>query len=785
MKKIVFLFLILSSSAMAFISMSLDDPYEGIASNSVIEIVYDSSGIWLGTASGASYLADGETQWRTFSDNSGLHSDEVSALAASVHNGTTYVCIATLHTEAVAGDNVPFGDGFSITTDGGTTWLPDSVTYPGNASYFGKLSYDLDMYQNDIYSATFYGGLVYSMDGGYNWDNLYLNDLDSTDLVDSTFRSYSNRYFSVKVDPTLNPDTISVFAGTAYGINRFIFTNYGNGLKQDSAWTIGHDGADIENSLPGNHVVAMAVNGEPGRIYDMFVVGNRAYVAHDQKGLYVVNISNPTSPSVIGDFDNQIRAHGVYVEGDYAYVADYSAGLQILDVSSDDPDSVGYFDTGEATHDVFVEGDYAYAANHLSGVTIVNVSDPANPFQESQYMVYGGINGVYAVGDYAYLAAGYDGFVIIDVSDPSDPVMTGVYDSLGFANEVYVDSNLAYVADRDSGLVVLDITDPAVPTRVDVYGMPGDAQSVYFDNDKIYVTDDIAVRVFEIDDGDTLVYAVGDYAYLGGHDTPGNAVDIVVDGEYAFVADNYFGMQVFDVDPPESILLSGNFAPVCSSYIWAGCRIGVGESSQNYAVAYSTDYGQNWKTVIYESSWDFAFIGDTVIVATDNGLYISDDYEAWDVITEIEDESGLSKYFPSGFYCVETVGSEIWAGGADGAVHRSADGLTWDVFRSQLYEDDHFAYPSPFSPIASTRKGATIHYKPPQTTDVTIKIYDFNLDLVATVIDGASRPGGVEADNDVWDGKNDKGKTVANGVYFYNIKLGTGQDWWGKVAVIK
>ncbi|MCP4583298.1 MAG: hypothetical protein GY839_16955 [candidate division Zixibacteria bacterium] len=778
MKKIVFLLLILSSSALALMNMSLDEPYEGITSNSVIEIVYDSSGIWLGTAGGASYLADGETSWRTFRGNSGLHSKEVSALAASVYNGTTYVCIATLHTEEVSGENIPVGDGFSITTDGGETWLPDSVSQPGNATYFGKLSYDLDMYQNDIYSATFYGGLVYSMDGGNNWDNLYLNDIDSTDLVDSTFRSYSNRYFSVKVDTTLAPDTISVFAGTAFGINRFIFTDYGDGLKQDAAWQIGYSLADSANSLPGNHVVALATTGEPGRIYDVFIVGDRAYVAHDQKGLYVVNIYNPDSPNTIGFYEgiNLGKAHGVYVSGDYAYVADYAMGLRIFDITGNSPAYVSSFSTGEATHDVFVLGDYAYVANHLSSVTIVNVSDPANPVQESQYMDYGGINGVHVVGDYAYLAAGDDGFVIVDVSDPANPVQIGIDDSLGFANEVFIDNNLAYIADDVLGLVVLDITDPDSLSRVDMSGMLGDAKSVYFENDLIYVADDLAMRVYELA-ADTL-------AYLGFHDTPGTATNVVVEGNYAFVADNYHGLQIYDVLMPGSILTEGNFAPVCSSYIWAGCRVGVGEAAQDYAVAYTTDYGNHWKTVIHESAWDFAFIGDTVLVATDNGLYISDDYENWEVITEIEDVSGLSKYFPSGFFCVETVGSEIWAGGADGTIH-SADGENWNVFRSQLYEDEHFAYPSPFSPVASTRRGATIHYKPIQTTDVTIKIFDFNLDLVTTIIDGASRTGGMEADNDVWDGKNDNGKMVANGVYFYNIKLGTGEDWWGKVAVIK
>jgi hypothetical protein len=244
-------------------------------------------------------------------------------------------------------------------------------------------------------------------------------------------------------------------------------------------------------------------------------------------------------------------------------------------------------------------------------------------------------------------------------------------------------------------------------------------------------------------------------------------------------------MQALDVSNIDRISVAGNFAPVCSSYVWAACRIGGGPSGQKYGVAYSHNYGKTWTTAIEHSAWDFAFIGDTVLVATNDGLYLSDDYSNWEVIREFNDSdpSRPRRYFPSGIFAVETVGSDIWVGGADGTV-RIAGGDT-TIFRSRIRASEHFAYPSPFSPIASTRKGTTIHYMPPKTTAVTIRIYDFNLDLVRTVVDNEIRFAGIDVDNDVWDGRNDKGKLVANGIYFYNIKLGTGEDWWGKVAVVK
>jgi len=789
MKKIVLLVLLLSTSAIAVMNFSFDETYPGLTSNSVVEIVYDSVGIWLGSVGGASYSTDEGQNWQTFREGSGLYSSLVSALAASKYNGTTYVCVATLHSEESGGQSNEYGDGFSLTTDSGVTW---DTLMPHQANWVGMLSYDMDIYHDDIYSACWYGGLIRLMDAGQNredslWDNLYLNASDSIDLwVDSTFYNYTNYYFSVKVDTTLAPDTISVFAGSAEGINRFIFTNYGNGSKQDTAWNIAHRAND-DLSLPGNFVVGLAVNGRPGRIYDVFIEGDYAYVAHDFEGLWIVDISNPDSLTAVGDYDTPGRAYGVTVRGDYAYVADYDQGLQIIDISDKtNPQLTGSRSLGGQTVNVFVDSIYAYVSDEIEGFKIVDISDPENPFEPytESYDTQGwGVYDIFVSENYAYTAADGAGFLIFDltISPDSFSVPVGVYDSLTSVRAVVLDSNMAYVADQDSGLCAIDITDPSSLT-LETYVKPaGEAVSVFLDNDYIYVADKISLNIYRLVEDTTVALLLA-----GEFETPGTPLSVIVDNNIAYVADNYFGLQAIGVADTADISITGNFAPVCSTCVWAACRIGGGESiGQEFAVAYSPNYGKTWTTVIEEPAWDFAFIGDTVIVATDDGLYISDDYQNWTVIREVNDSdpSSQRRFYESNFYAVETVGSVIWAGGADGTVRFA--GSDSSVFRSDVRKEEHFAYPSPFSPIASTRKGTTIHYMPPQTTTATIKIYDFNLDLVSVVIENETRTADIDADNDVWDGRNDNGDLVANGIYFYNIKLGTGEDWWGKVAVVK
>jgi hypothetical protein len=63
------------------------------------------------------------------------------------------------------------------------------------------------------------------------------------------------------------------------------------------------------------------------------VVGNYAYVADGYSGLQIIDISNPTTPTLKGNYDTSDFARGVQVVGNYAYVADDYSGLQIIDVS--------------------------------------------------------------------------------------------------------------------------------------------------------------------------------------------------------------------------------------------------------------------------------------------------------------------------------------------------------------------------------------------------------------------------------------------------------------------
>lgn len=260
--------------------------------------------------------------------------------------------------------------------------------------------------------------------------------------------------------------------------------------------------------------------------------------------------------------------------------------------------------------------------------------------------------------------------------------------------------------------------------------------------------------------------------------------------------DSIYHITHNDTTVTDSLRLPGDFVVALDiqnttggKTIWAGCRPAF---SGYMRVAFSQDEGASWHEAPIGGisntveAWDFSFADDTVYVATGFGLYMSNgDYTSWMLLSGFRDTSDQTFYQDNApFFAVDVIDGIVWGGGSDGVVMRQPSG-EWDVFRSGRDPEDHYAYPSPFSPFQSTRKGTTIHFKPQSDTRATIGIYDINLELVKMIVSRIFRRGGVESDDIVWDGTSDDGELVANGVYFYRIELDSGDDLWGKVVVIK
>jgi hypothetical protein len=299
----------------------------------------------------------------------------------------------------------------------------------------------------------------------------------------------------------------------------------------------------------------------PGLAYNVTLDGDYAYLADQASGLQVIDISDPTNPSLAGTYDTPGNAFGVTIAGDYAYVADWISGLQVIDISDPtNPFLAGSYNTSGHAFEVAIAGDYAYVADYGSGLRVVDISDPTNPTSAGNTATLDYARGVAISGDYAFVAVYNSGLQVIDISDPTSPTPVGAYDTPGTAYAVTIDGDYAYVADYGSGLQVIDISDPTAPTYAGSYDTPGNTFRVSINGDYAYVADwTSGLQVIDISDPTSP-------AYLDSYDTPGNATGVVIAGNYGYVSDYTSGLQVIRISDPVSPTPVGNYDTPGSAY---------------------------------------------------------------------------------------------------------------------------------------------------------------------------------------------------------------------------
>ena len=232
--------------------------------------------------------------------------------------------------------------------------------------------------------------------------------------------------------------------------------------------------------------------------------------------------------------------------------------------------------------------------------------------------------------------------------------------------------------------------------------------------------------------------------------------------------------------------------------VWATCWPAL-EQGERFGVAVTRDSGETFEaTLLGERVYDFAFRGESVYAAGENGLFISEDGgRTWRTVRDFFDPTQPDRTFrpDARVFSVAVTNDALWVGTEDGLFKSPDFGLTWRVFRAEVPLSpeglppvvpservprvEAYAYPNPFSP--SVDRFVRIRYKLEEEEQVEVRIFDFAMNLIRTLSD--ERQGGGEREVS-WDGTDNHGARVANGTYFYAVEAG-GETFWGKVLVLE
>ncbi len=180
-------------------------------------------------------------------------------------------------------------------------------------------------------------------------------------------------------------------------------------------------------------------------------------------------------------------------------------------------------------------------------------------------------------GRYAYSGMGWR-MVVVDVLDPANPTIVGTSDFFPRGVQgIAVAGDYAYVA--AGGLYIVDVSDPTNPTTVGSLAVPGRAMDVALDGQYAYVAagDGGGLQIIDVSDPAAPVK-------VGHYHTATIAQNVTVSGTHAYVADEEVGLYILDVSDPSApsrvalltdyegpvrdVLVAGGYAYVTEGTHW-------------------------------------------------------------------------------------------------------------------------------------------------------------------------------------------------------------------------
>ncbi len=251
-------------------------------------------------------------------------------------------------------------------------------------------------------------------------------------------------------------------------------------------------------SASGNDDVLSHMN-TGGTTDDLCISGDYCFMANMERGLQIINISNPLEPEFIGCFDS-LRALAVAVRGNLAYLADTNNRIDILDITDpQSPSLLGSCSVPGRLCDIAVDGDYAYLAAYQSGgLQVVNIADPNNPQVVGGCDTPGYAKRVFVSGNLAYIADYFYGLQIIDISDPTAPEIVGNYRTNDYVVDMAVVDNMAFILYTtciqgesycNGGIQMLNVSYSPSPIFIEDYPTQGKPQAIFIEGDRIFVAD--------------------------------------------------------------------------------------------------------------------------------------------------------------------------------------------------------------------------------------------------------------------------------------------------------
>jgi hypothetical protein len=302
------------------------------------------------------------------------------------------------------------------------------------------------------------------------------------------------------------------------------------------------------------------------------VANQKAYIAASTSGLKIYDVTDPTKPTYLGGYQypalNGSLIVDVEVIGNIAYLVDFwgdsafGGSLYMVDISNpSQPSLVGTMLINDPVNSINVFGSTAYVGGIYTGLYIIDVSNPSSPQFISTYG--GGTNhceDAKVAGDTLFLTC--TDFVsqtlsIVDIHDQSSPTLIKNWNIKSSKNaSIYVENGIAFIA--GDGLALVNVIDPVNPVLIDEYSSMSIAGGIYT-NEFSYISTSKGLQIMSLANPDKPV-SIGSYEVVGG------VTNILLKDKLVFVGIEksllwYLpnSLVILDVSNPSTPLLAGQY----------------------------------------------------------------------------------------------------------------------------------------------------------------------------------------------------------------------------------
>ncbi|MDH5403020.1 MAG: hypothetical protein OEY49_11060 [Candidatus Heimdallarchaeota archaeon] len=343
----------------------------------------------------------------------------------------------------------------------------------------------------------------------------------------------------------------------AYNINIFNMSNPEYPTSIQRIFTSPFDrGIDIEGNiayiatdLSGFFIYNFTIPGQMTKIaslffgygstYDVQVDGNYAYVAN-RDNLIIVNVTNPSTPSVVTRINvNGVGSH-ITVDGDYLYFSCNDAGIAIFDISDvANPVWLSNYTSTDIGSTV-IDGDIIYATSKV-GLQIVNITDPSNP---TLLMTFGSLWTTYIKldGNNMFLSTN-EGLHFYDITDPLYPVLIDTHTTYSIpCGEIMIKGDYVMVI-VNYGFEIYRYRDRPIPNEIVFQPTTHYANAIYPHGNYLYLSDAYYFKIYDITNPRNPIHLKNIYT------TPFDR-GIAIAGNYMYVAYDTSGILIYDISDP-------------------------------------------------------------------------------------------------------------------------------------------------------------------------------------------------------------------------------------------